>query len=201
MRGVRFIWDSIDWDHLMKYGLFYLEPEPKLLTDQFLWWECSAKWHWDTYKWNQLKKKKKKKLKVLSLTAYNEFSCDLMTYTYELCEAQQHISLYMFAQNKGICICIFTPSNVVRGNQNYANEIPTGAYGHGLQSVDRMSTNLLSRYLQNSKSEIRQFGNVVPNCFHFYTRLITKLHGKNKLSTSYLISCLRQIYPITPCSW
>ena len=45
----------------------------------------------------------------------------------------------------------FTPGNVVRGNQNYANEILTGASGHELQSVDRMSTNLLSRYLQISK--------------------------------------------------
>ena len=42
------------------------------------------------------------------------------------------------------------------------------------QSVDRRSTNLLS------KREYRQFGNVVPNRFHFYTRLITKLHGKTK---------------------
>ena len=57
----------------------------------------------------------------------------------------------------------YTPCNVVRGNQNYANEILTGASGHELQSVDRMSTNLLSRYLQFSKRENRQFGNVVPN--------------------------------------
>ena len=70
------------------------------------------------------------------------------------------------------------PSNVVRGNQNYANEILTGASGHELQSVDRMSTNLLSRYLQISRRENRQFGNVVPNSSHFYSRLITKLHGK-----------------------
>ena len=70
------------------------------------------------------------------------------------------------------------PGNVVRGNQNYANEILTGASGHELQSVDRMSTNLLSCYLQISKRENRQFGNVVPNSFHFYIRLITKLHRK-----------------------
>ena len=38
--------------------------------------------------------------------------------------------------------------------------------------------NLLSHHLQISKRENRQFGNVVPNSFHFYTRLITKLHGK-----------------------
>ena len=43
-----------------------------------------------------------------------------------------------------------TSGNVVRGNQNYANEILTGDSGHELQSVDRMSTNLLSRYLQIS---------------------------------------------------
>ena len=71
-----------------------------------------------------------------------------------------------------------TPGNVVRGNQNYANEILTGASGHELQSVDILSTNLLSRYLQISKRENQQFGNVVPNNFHFYTRLIRKLHGK-----------------------
>ena len=35
------------------------------------------------------------------------------------------------------------PGNVVRGNQNYANEIPTGASGYDLQSVDRMSPDLL----------------------------------------------------------
>ena len=40
----------------------------------------------------------------------------------------------------------FTPGNVVRGNQNYANEILTGASGHELQSVDRMSTNLHASY-------------------------------------------------------
>ena len=38
---------------------------------------------------------------------------------------------------------IYMPGNVVRGNQNYANEILTGASGHDLQSVDRMSPNLL----------------------------------------------------------
>ena len=70
------------------------------------------------------------------------------------------------------------PGNVVRGNQNYANEILMEASSQELQSVDRMSTNLLSRYLQISKRENRQFGNVVPNSFHFYTRLITKLQGK-----------------------
>ena len=73
--------------------------------------------------------------------------------------------------------CI-TLGNVVRGNQNYANEILTGASGHELQSVDRMSTNLLPRYLQISKRENRQFGNVVPNSFYFYTILITILQGK-----------------------
>ena len=73
--------------------------------------------------------------------------------------------------------CI-TPGNVVRGNQNYANEILTGASGHELQYVDRMSTNPLSRYLQISKRENRQFGNVVPNRCQFYTRQITKLHVK-----------------------
>ena len=74
--------------------------------------------------------------------------------------------------------CLDMPGNVVRGNQNYANEILTRASGHELQSVDRMSTNRLSRYLQISKRDNRQFGNVVPNSFHFYTKLITKLHGK-----------------------
>ena len=71
-------------------------------------------------------------------------------------------------------ICyIHTPGNVIRGNQNYASEILTGASGHVLQSIDRMSTNLLSHYLQISKRENRQFGNVAPDSFHFYTRLIT----------------------------
>ena len=56
------------------------------------------------------------------------------------------------------------PGNVVRGIQNYANEILTG---HELQSVDRMSTNLLSHYLHFSKRENRQSGNVVPNSFLF----------------------------------
>ena len=39
------------------------------------------------------------------------------------------------------------PGNVVRGNQNYANEILKGAAGHELQTVNRISTNLLSCYL------------------------------------------------------
>ena len=74
--------------------------------------------------------------------------------------------------------CRYMPGNVVRGNQNYANEILMGASAHELQSIDRMSPNLLSLYLQISKRKNWQFGNVVPNSFHFYTRLITKLHGK-----------------------
>ena len=41
-----------------------------------------------------------------------------------------------------------------------------------------MSTNLLSRYLQISKREYWQFGDVVPNSFHFYTDPITKIHRK-----------------------
>ena len=49
---------------------------------------------------------------------------------------------------------INTPGYVVRGNQNYANKIFTGASGHELQTVGRMSTNLLSRYLLISKREI-----------------------------------------------
>ena len=65
---------------------------------------------------------------------------------------------------------INTPDNVVRGNQNYANKIL-----HELQTVDRMSTNLLSRYLLISKRENSQLGNVALNSFHFYTRLIVKL--------------------------
>ena len=34
------------------------------------------------------------------------------------------------------------------------------ASGHELQSIDSMSTNLLSRYLQISKRKNQQFGNV-----------------------------------------
>ena len=30
------------------------------------------------------------------------------------------------------------PGNVVRGNQNYSNDILTGASGHELRSVDRI---------------------------------------------------------------
>ena len=40
-----------------------------------------------------------------------------------------------------------TPGYIVRGNQNYADKILTGASSHELQTIDRMSTNLLSRYL------------------------------------------------------
>ena len=74
------------------------------------------------------------------------------------------------------------PGNVVRGNQNCSNEILMGASGHELQSVDRMSTNLLSRNLQISKRENRQFGNVVPNSFHFYTRLIKTCKEKQAVN-------------------
>ena len=94
------------------------------------------------------------------------FITDTLLWTLRICPV---VSFYPLSN---------TPGNVVSGNQNYANEILTGASGHDLQSVDRMSTNLLSRYLQISKRENRQFGNVVPNSFHFYKRLITKLHGK-----------------------
>ena len=68
------------------------------------------------------------------------------------------------------------------GGREYsrANEIVTGTSVHELQSVERISTNLLLRYLQISKRENRQFGNVVPNSLHFYTSLITKLHGKKQ---------------------
>ena len=72
-----------------------------------------------------------------------------------------------------------TPGNVVRGNQNYANEILMGASGHELQTVDRMSTNLLSRYLLISKRENMHMGNVVLSSFHFYTRLVIKVLGKS----------------------
>ena len=68
---------------------------------------------------------------------------------------------------------------IIRGNQNDANEILTGASGHELQTVDRMSTNLLSRYSLISKRENRQLGNVVLNSFHFYTTLIIKIHEKS----------------------
>ena len=78
-------------------------------------------------------------------------------------------------------VTILTPGNVVRLNPNYANEILTGASGNELQSVDRMSTNLLSLYLEISKRKNRQFGNVIPKSFYFYTRLITKLHEKTSM--------------------
>ena len=47
-----------------------------------------------------------------------------------------------------------TPANVVRGNRKCANRILTGASGHELQTVDRISTSLLSRYFLISKREI-----------------------------------------------
>ena len=74
------------------------------------------------------------------------------------------------------------PGNVVRGNQNYANEILTGASGHELQSTDGMSTNLLSRYLLISKRENMCLGNVVLKSFHFYTRLLIKVCGNQAVS-------------------
>ena len=80
------------------------------------------------------------------------------------------------------------PGNVIRGNQNYANEILMGASGHELQTIDRMSTNLLSRYLLIAKRENRQLGTVVLNSFLFYTRLITKICGKS--SCQFLICFL-----------
>ena len=95
---------------------------------------------------------------------------------------------------------VITPGNVVRGNQNYANEILTGASGHELQTVDRMSIILLPRYLLISKREKKQLGNVVLNSFHFCTRLVIEIRGKIKLSSFNLFSCLGQIYPTTPCS-
>ena len=85
-----------------------------------------------------------------------------------------------------IILIEITPGNVVRGNQTYANEILTGASGHELQTVDRMSTNLLSRYLLISKRENSQLGNVVLSSFHFYTRLIIKICGK---SSCLLLIC------------
>ena len=53
-----------------------------------------------------------------------------------------------------------TPCNVVRDNRNYANEILMGASGHKLQTIDRLSTNLLSHCLLISERENRQLGSV-----------------------------------------
>ena len=39
-----------------------------------------------------------------------------------------------------------TPGNVIRGNQNYANEILTGASGNELQSVDRSVITLFTNF-------------------------------------------------------
>ena len=80
----------------------------------------------------------------------------------------------------------YSDGNVVRGNQTYAIEILTRASGHELQTVDRMSTNLLPCYLLISKRENRQLGNVVLNSFHFYTRLAIKIRGK---SSCQLLIC------------
>ena len=93
----------------------------------------------------------------------------------------------MFKVKRFLWHCSFTPGNVVRGNQNNDNEILTGASGHELRTVDRMLTNLLSRYLPISKRENRQLGNVVLNSFHFYTRLVIKIRGK---SSCQLLICL-----------
>ena len=81
---------------------------------------------------------------------------------------------------------INTPGNVVSDNQNYANKILTGASGHELHTVDRMSTNLLSRYFLISKRDNRQLGNVAVNRFYFYTRLIIKFQKNQAVSFVFL---------------
>ena len=91
---------------------------------------------------------------------------------------------FRVSRNRRFTTC--TPCNVGMGNQNYANEILTGASGHELQTVDRMTTNLLSRYIVISKRESRQLGNVVLISFHFYTRVIIKNRGK---SSCQLLIC------------
>ena len=88
------------------------------------------------------------------------------------------------------------PGNDVRSSQSYANEILTSASGHDLQAVHRISTNVLSCYLLISQRENRQFGNVVMNSFHFYTRLNTSSRGKTDNLTFYL----KQMYPTAPRS-
>ena len=90
------------------------------------------------------------------------------------------------------------PSNVVRGNQNYANEILMRASGQELQTADRMSTNLLSRYLLISMRENRQLTDVVLK-FSFLYKTDKKISWKIKLSAFNSFSCLGQIYPATPC--
>ena len=83
----------------------------------------------------------------------------------------------------------YMPGNVIRCNKNYANEILVGSSGHGLQTVNRLSTNLLSCYLLISKRQNRHLGNAVLNRFHFYTRLIIKICGKSscQLSICFLV--------------
>ena len=92
----------------------------------------------------------------------------------------------------------FTPGNVVRGNQNYANENLTAASGHELQTVDRMSANLLSRYLLISKRE--NDGQCGSQQFSFLYKTDNKKSWKIKGSAVNLFSCLSQIYLTTPCS-
>ena len=89
------------------------------------------------------------------------------------------------------------PGNVVRGNQNYANEIRTGASGHELQTVDKMSALTQQTYylLIISKRENRQLGNV-----SFLYKTDNKNSWKIKLSAFNLFSCRSQIHPTTPCS-
>ena len=79
------------------------------------------------------------------------------------------------------------PGNVVRDKQNYAKEILTGASGLELQFVDRMSTNLLKRYLQISKRENRHCGS---QYFSVLYKTDNKISWKNKLSTKLKIGCL-----------
>ena len=85
------------------------------------------------------------------------------------------------------------PGNVVMGSHSYANEILTGASGHDIRAVHRMSTNVLSCYLLISerKSEIGQCGSEQFSFLYWIETVVEK---------QVLILYLKQIYPITPRS-
>ena len=84
------------------------------------------------------------------------------------------LGLYFFKQIESLTIN--TPGNVVRGSQSYVNRM--GASDYCLQTVHRMSTNVLTCYSLSTQKENRQLGNVVLNTFHFYTKLNRNSRGK-----------------------
>ena len=50
--------------------------------------------------------------------------------------------------------CIYTPGNVLRGNQSYANEFLTGASGHELLAIYNVNKSIIKLFTNLKEGEL-----------------------------------------------